>query len=345
MQVPNTLAAAARSLAQHPQDHGWRDLYGLFAYGLDRSAGELEGVLNDSYRARPTSATHLITLLGIALHFATPTAFVHLVTEDPYETRLPILERTLAQHRRAITSILLTRQNSFSCARRYLVTQVLLAAYFDQIPHTELNFVDLGTGIGVLPRQLNSGQIYQNFANDLLWPGGIPAFRKLRLTSAFGIDRGPMPDLAWLHACYGQSEYYAKLYDELVDTLANPEVQRSQVTFRELDLLNTRALAGFIDEQKINAANLTYVLYELDAATRQAVLETIVTSLRSPGVLLVTEPSDELRRQGCIVELFHSGDMQPLSLCYISDGHFRGHVLPLDDYDRFIRQYPIPYQA
>jgi hypothetical protein len=95
MQVPDMLTVAARGLAHHPQDHGWRHLYRLFAYGLENSACELQRILTDSYRARPTSATHLLTLLGIALQFETPIAFGHLVAEDSYERRLLILERTL----------------------------------------------------------------------------------------------------------------------------------------------------------------------------------------------------------------------------------------------------------
>jgi hypothetical protein len=46
-----------------------------------------------------------------------------------------------------------------------------------------------------------------------------------------------------------------------------------------------------------------------------------------------------------MVDLFHHKSMEPLSLCYVSDGHFKGHILPLDDYDTFVRHYPIYYQA
>jgi hypothetical protein len=345
MQVHDTLTAAARGLTQHPQDHGWRDLYGLFAYGLERSAARLQKTLSDSYHARPTSATHLLTLLGIALQFEAPSAFIQLLADDnSYETRLSVLEGTLERHSRAISRILLTRQNSFSCARRYLVTQVFLSAYFGGILPGDLNFADLGTGIGILPKELNSPQAYRGFASDLLWPGGIPEFRKLRLASIYGIDRGPMPDLAWVRACYGRSEYYETLYSELIETMANPEVQRSPVSFHEIDLLDRRALAEFIDEHRINVANLTYVLYELDLPARKKVLQTIIDSLHPPGVLLVTEPSDELRRQGCFVDLYHNKSSKPLALCYVSDGHFKGHVLPLEDYDKFVKKYPIHYR-
>ena len=74
-------------------------------------------------------------------------------------------------------------------------------------------------------------------------------------------------------------------------------------------------------------------------------IETIVHELHPPGVLLVTEPANELHRQGCVVDLFDNRSLEPMSLCYVSDGHFIGYVLPLDDYDAFTHTRPISYES
>jgi hypothetical protein len=336
---------AASGLASHPQDHGWRELYRLFTYGLQNSSMRLEGLLAESYAARPTSATHLLTLLGIALKLKAPESFEDLLTAGSREQRLQLLEQAIKYHNTEITQLLHTRQNSFTCARRYLVPQVLLAAYFGQRPSVEINFADLGSGLGILPRQLNSIDLYCTFAPGLIWPGGIPRYRELKLASLFAVDCGSIHDLAWVRACYGQSPYYADLYDELLRTLAHPDVQSSPTVDLDLNLLDSDKLASFIAANRINAANLSYVLYELDPRARPEIIKTIVNSLRSPGLLVVTEPHDELQRQGCVVELFLSGSREPLSVCYVSDGHFAGHVLPLDDYDDFTRANPISYDS
>jgi hypothetical protein len=47
---------AASGLAEHPQDHGWRDLYRIFSHGLDRSAPNLTAAVLAHHSARPTSS-------------------------------------------------------------------------------------------------------------------------------------------------------------------------------------------------------------------------------------------------------------------------------------------------
>ena len=336
------LRAAAAGLAHHPHDHGWRDLYGLFDYGLTHSGTELKHALIESYEQRPVGAAHLLTLLGIALKVEAEDKFSDLAGKGPLEGRLVVLEDVLIMRRDTISHVLLSRQNSFTCARRFLVPGVILRAYFSQYPHQPINFADLGTGLGILPRQLNSEREYDAFCDELLWPNGVPQFRQLPLASAFGVDRGPMPTTKWVHACYGPSEYYAVLYDELQASLNDPEVKSASVQYRELDLLDSAALASFIRDNKINAANLSYVLYELEPLQRQKTLEVIMRELHTPGLIIVTEPRDELHREGCVVEVFCNDQTDPLTLCFVSDGHFTGYVLPLDDYDEFVGSIPSP---
>jgi hypothetical protein len=286
----------------------------------------------------------LLTLLGIALKVTAPGSFEEISVDSPAGGRLSTLEDMLKEHAIQIGSIVGQRQNSFTAARRFLLPQVILGAYFSAQPEYDAIFADLGTGLGILPRQLNSPQQYESFARDLIWPNGTPAFRKISLAARLGVDRGPLPDLPWVRACYGQSQYYTRLYEELLDVLKAPEVAASDAQFEELDILDLDALAEFISRNRVNAANLSYVLYELDSRKRAAVIDMIVQQLQPPGALIVSEPHNELHGQGTVVELYHNGDSKPQTICFVSDGHFRGYVIPLDDYDQFTRDHPIVYE-
>lgn len=336
------LRAAADGLAHHPQDHGWRNLYALFLYGLDQTAIHLTNVLLESYRARPVSATHLLTLLGISLKQEADEQFPYIASDAPLNLRLSVLEQIIQQRLSAITPLLLSRQNSFTCARRFLVSRVILSAYFSQYNET-IRFADLGTGLGILPRQLNSRSQYELYADDLTWPEGIPEFTCLPIESAHGVDRGPMPDVEWVRACYGVSEYYRTLYNELETSIHDPQVQDARVLYHEFDLLDRTALVTFLQDYRINAINLSYVLYELEEIKRRQVLDILVRELPRPGIIIVTEPQDELHREGCVVEVFSKGDREPATLCFVSDGHFMGYVIPLDDYQDFFSKARIEF--
>jgi hypothetical protein len=338
------LRAAAKGLAHHPQDHGWRDLYSLFDYGLEQPETHLQRMLLDCHAHRPISATHLLTLLGIALKVEADDHFASLTKGDSPNLRLRVLEDILQRREQEILQILMSRQNSFTCARRFLVPRVILSAFFSQNHSHELRFADLGTGLGILPRQINSRSQYQAFSGGLIWPGGVPKFRELTIASAFGVDRGPMPDSQWVHACYGRSTYYSELYDELQSATSDPEVKSAAVEYIEMDLLNIDELVSFIRKHKINSANLSYVLYELNLADRERIIEILVEELFPPALLIVVEPREELHREGCVVEVFCHGEADPRSLFFISDGHFSGYALPLDDYDSFVSEYPISYE-
>lgn len=340
------IRAAANGLGNHPQDHGWRELYRLLSYGLNRSAPNLITVALAGAKARPTSSTtHLITVLGIALKVAAPDSFGIIAASGPIDARLQVLEETLDRHRQRIAIIVRTRQNSFTSARRFLVPQVILSSYFASLNGCRAVFADFGTGLGVLPRQLNSRQQYSEFANDLLWPDGVPAFRAIPLASRLGVDKGPLPNLEWVQACYGQSGYYTSLYNELIRALGEPDLSGTNVQYEELDLLNIEALSEFVHRHRINAANFSYVLYELERGKRAEIVEALVRELHPPGVLIIAEPHKELQGRGAVVELFHNGKVVPQTLCFVSDGHYKGYVIPLDDYEAFTRSFPIIYES
>jgi hypothetical protein len=326
--------AAAYGLGDHPQDHGWRHLYKLFSYGLDHSAPHLTDIVLAQAKARPAlSTTHLLALLGIALKVAAPGSFNSIAVDAPIADRLDNLEDVLSRNRRQILDIIHDRQNSFTSVRRFLVPQVILSSYFSKLDGCEAMFADFGTGLGILPCQLNSRFQYDKFANDLVWPGGVPAFRTIPLKSRIGADKGP----------YGQSEYYANLYKELVQTISAPDIATTKVRYEELDLLDTEALSAFIHRNNINAVNFSYVLYELERGKRAEILQTLARELHPPGVIIVAEPHRELHGQGAVIEVFHNGDARPYTLCFVSDGHYKGYVIPLDDYETFNHSFPIVY--
>lgn len=287
----------------------------------------------------------MLTLLGIALKEVAPREFELIFSGGSADFRLQTLEETLDRHRVGIAEIIRSRQNSFTSARRFLIPQVVFGAYFARQDGQEARFADFGTGLGILPRQLNSPEQYGAFAADLVWPNGVPAFRRIPLAARLGVDRGPMPDLNWVHACYGKSEYYAHLYNELLYAMASPEFKTEEVSYEEVDLLDFKAVAAFIHKHKINVANVTYVLYEFERAKRSAIVKMLVNELYPPGILLVSEPQKELHSQGAVVELFHAGENVPQTLFYVTDGHYKGYILPLEDYDDFVEKYPIEYLA
>jgi hypothetical protein len=320
-------------------------LYRLFAYGLDLETTELADAVITFRKARSEcSFTHLLTLLGIAVKEVAAEAFESLIEPaTPAAERLSVLEATLRDNGEEIAGILAVRQNSFTAARRFLVVQVLLGAYFRIPPAYPVNFADLGTGLGILPRQLNSRVLFERFSRDLRWNGRKPAFRAVPLAARFGVERGPRPDLRWVRACYGATHYYRELFRELEMSRRVREVEEADVAYEEFDILEYGELARFIDRRQINVVNLSYVLYEIDADRRNRIIDVLNESLFPPKLIIVTEPGAELTRPGCTVSLHDDSRTGSQRLCIVSDGHFRGDVQPLQDYASFVSRYPIPF--
>jgi hypothetical protein len=339
------LEAAARKLGQHPQDHGWRELYRLFAHGLGHGSQPLVEVVAAAKTRQPgRSDVHLVTLLGIAVNLLAGMAVTDLVdTDRPAADRLADLEDLLRRYRTTVDVILTLRQNSFTAARRFLVPQVLLAAYFAQQPQPA-RFADLGTGLGILPRQLNSKALFERFAYELTWPHGYPTFQPIPLEARHGVDRGPFPDLVWVRSCYGPSAYYTAQFHELIDVHALPEVQAAEVQYHELDMTNLAALCRFLTEYEINVVNLCYTLYEIEPPKRTAIVDSVAESLSEPGLMIVTEPHGELSRPGCTVAIRDNADPVLRPLCAVTDGHFRGRVTALAGYREFLERYPIRFE-
>lgn len=334
-----TFQAAARRLGEHPQDHGWRELYRLFAAGLagDRTP-RLAALVAAVRTARPDSGDeHLVTLVGIALRQAAGPPVAELTDDRPVERRLAHLERLLTTYGDEVARLVADRQNSFTSPRRFLVSQLLLARYFTT-HRAAARVADLGTGLGVMPRQLNSPRVFRRFAADLRWPGGTPEYRPIPLARRYGVDRGPFPDLAWVRACHGPSGYYQERFTELLEVLAVPEVAAAEVDLVELDFTDPAGLRRFLRRHRINAVNLCYTLYELTPPERERVLSVLRETLPVPGLVIVTEPHRDLTRPGCTVAVLDTTRPGPglRPVCTVSDGHFRGEVRPQEGYDEFL---------
>jgi len=334
-----TFRAAAERLGAHPQDHGWRELYRLFAAGLATPpAPRLAELVTAVRAARPDSGDeHLVTLVGIAVrHVAGPT-ITELVDDRPVAARLRQLEQLLTAHADQVRQLVTGRQNSFTSPRRFLLAQLLLAQYFTT-HRRPARVADLGTGLGVMPRQLNSPRIFRRFAADLRWPDGVPEYRPIPLAGRYGVDRGPFPDLAWVRTCYGPSGYYRDRFAELLEVLRTPEVATAPVELVELDFTDPVRLRRFLHQHQINAVNLCYTLYELAPPVRARVLSVLRENLPVPGLVIVTEPHQDLTQPGCTVAVFDTtqpeAGLQPV--CTVSDGHFLGEVSPREGYDKFL---------
>lgn len=336
--------AAAARLGRHPQDHGWRELYRLFAAALQERAPAFSTAVTQAAAARPESGdTHLVTVIGIALKSLCPHTLDALTGPAPMAERIDRLEAVAVEHGTAIAALAASRQNSFTGARRFLVPQVLLAAMSAQLPEgVAVRLCDLGTGLGVLPRQLDAPELFDSFAPDLVWPQGIPEYRPIGLAARHAIDRRPLPDIDWVASCYGKSSYYRVIFAELVESLAHPQVRSAPVSFAEVDLLDADALHRYIAGHRINTVTISYALYQLAPPHRRQVLDVLSHSLDSPGIMVVIEPEQALSAQGCSVSVTEAASGRCWRVLHVSDGHFKGQVTPLVDFDAFTRMFPIP---
>jgi hypothetical protein len=334
----DSVRQAARQLADHPQDQGWRELYRLFYGELDDEASPLSQILDEHFSSRPYGgAAHAFTLLGIALKQHAGGRFGDL-TRPSNPDRHTVLNTILTSGVQQIGSIMRDRQNSFTSARRFLIPQLLFAGYF-ATTGAQARVLDVGTGLGVLPRQLNCQTAYDAFAPDLAWPQGAASYRPIPLQARFGVDRAPFPDLDWVRTCYGDSDYYRRIYDELLWAMDLPEVRDAPVDLHELDIQDLDQLAQFVSGHQINAVNCSYVLYELTDDAQDKVIAALLAAMATPGLLIVTEPRPQLAYHGCSVTLYRAGDPAPIDFAVVSDRHLIGNVELAGGYHEFVRRY------
>lgn len=343
-QVVDRAQEAAERLACHPQDHGWRKLYAAISESLRHRTPSSVAIIEWLATERPRDSwTHLITLVGIGIKHAHDEALSYIVGPASGDEAMTALDTVLVTYLESIKKSIQHRCNSFTGTRRFLVPQVILGAYFNA-RSTPCRIADIGTGIGILPRQLNRPDMYHRLAADLVWSRGIPTFRNIPLTKRVGIDRGPFPDMEWVKYCYGPSVYYEALFSELADHWAEASRGGAEVELLELDITDEVELRNALQEHDINAANISYVLYEMSPTTRNRVLNCVRSALRFPGLLITTEPSPWLSQSGCKVHVYDQDGLDGLEVCNVSDGHFRGTVSEGTGFGDFVAQYNIEFQ-
>jgi hypothetical protein len=327
-----SLREALADMRHHQQgNHGWSAfhacLHGVAA--SDVSPG-LDRLLSALWRRRPyISDAHAITLLGIAVR--------HLIVHDggqpevldpdqPLARRIPALSRLLDEQGDALARLMDSHSNSYTGARRFLVPQLVIGAYAVSRGVREVRLLDLGTSIGLLPRQLNNEVIFSRFAPDLRWRPAAPPFRRIPLEFVCGVDRPPLPTLEWVRTCHGPSDYYEQRFEEVLWSLDQSKEAEREVLLRPLDILDRPALTDLLESFRINVATCNFVLYQYDEEIRRQLIDTVVSALDVPGLLLVMEPSHGLARMGCRVHAYQDGSTEPLHVADVSDAHFMGDV-------------------
>ncbi|MCX4528804.1 MULTISPECIES: DUF2332 family protein [unclassified Streptomyces] len=319
-------------MQQHEQgNHGWSVVHESMALlAGSGSAPAVDRLLESVRGARPRMSTsHLITLIGIALRTVAardPRAEALFSPELPPADRAKLLSETLDSHRDRITAVLTGRSNSFTGARRFLIPQLLLGSWAAHHGVDGVRLLDVGTGIGLLLRQLNNRAVYDRFAPDLRWNPGPPPYRTIPLLERHGIDAPPLPTLDWVRACHGPSAYYDERFSEVLWSLEQTASVDGSLRISALDMLDLEALTGYLRAHRINVVTCNFVLYQYDEATRAQVIAAITRALAPPGLLLGMEPRDGLRRMGARVEAHPTGGAGPLHVADLSDAHVLGRA-------------------
>ncbi|MEU5811007.1 hypothetical protein [Streptomyces sp. NPDC047718] len=319
-------------MQQHEQgNHGWSVVHESMALlAGSGSAPDLDRLVESVRRARPRMSTsHLITLIAIALRTAAaqdPRAGALFSPELPPSDRAVLLSQTLGEHRDLVTAVLTGRSNSFTGARRFLVPQLLLGSWAAHRGIDGVRLLDVGTGIGLMLRQLNNKVVFDRFAPELEWSPCTPPYRTLPLEARHGIDAPPLPTLDWVRACHGPSAYYDDRFSEVLWSLRQTAPADGTFTVSALDVLDLPALTRYLRTHRINVVTCNFVLYQYDESTRGQVIEAIREALDPPGLLLGMEPRDGLRRMGARVEAHPTGSAGPLHVADVSDAHVVGRV-------------------
>ncbi|WP_210586757.1 hypothetical protein [Streptomyces sp. GESEQ-35] len=327
-----SLLTALAEMRQHQQgNHGWSLFHEcLSEVARSEASAGLDQLLSAMWQRRPhISDAHAITLLGIAVR---QLALQDRGLADVFRAelsasrRVPALARALSEQALDVLRLMDSHSNSYTGARRFLLPQLVIGAFAAFRNIRRVRLLDLGTSVGLLPRQLNNKVVYDRFAGDLRWhPAPLP-FRIIPLEFVGGVDRPPLPTLDWVRTCHGPSDYYEQRFEEVQWSLGQAETAGTRMALRPLDILDFPALAAFLRAHHINVVTCSFVLYQYDDDTRNRIVETVMGALGTPGMLLSMEPSHALARMGCVVHAYQDGSTRPLHVADVSDGHFMGTV-------------------
>ncbi|QYC41681.1 hypothetical protein Nocox_20360 [Nonomuraea coxensis DSM 45129] len=320
-----TLAA----IVQHQQGHhGWSHFHRLVRELLAGGHPEFSRVLETVWSARPhISDAHLITLTSaavrqIALREKRDTSLFDGGVDDA--TRLRLLRDLVERHGEELAREMCGRSNSFTGARRFLVPQLIIGGFAAEHGLDEVRFLDLGTGVGILPRQLNNKAVYDRFGTDLAWEPYTPEYRTIPLALRVGADAPPLPSMEWLRSCYGPSEYYEERLEELLWSFDMTAEEGRAVVTAELDILDLPRLAHFLRTNRFNVITCNFVLFQYDVSVQKAIEACVMDNIASPGLFLTMNPSHGLLRPGCQVRGRLAGEPKELRLVAAGDAHLIG---------------------
>ncbi|HEX6682741.1 MAG TPA: hypothetical protein VF062_08100 [Candidatus Limnocylindrales bacterium] len=328
----SSFARALSAIQEHQQGHhGWSILHAAIHHLHAAGHTHLHDILDACWMRRPhISDSHLITLVSIALReivLKRPVGAIIFRPEYTTAERTAELATLLAEHRGELVDSICHHSNSFTGARRFIVPQLVIGAFASAHRLTDVRFLDLGTGLGILPRQLNQHKVFHRFAADLRWNGLRVGYREIPLSLRHGVDADPLPSLDWVRTCFGPSAYYEERFEELVWSLEQTAQLSDEITISALNILELDRLHDYIRLHRFNAITCSFVLYQYDEEIRHSIVATVVKALEQPGVLVSMEPShDGLVRQGCRVEAYLAGGGQPVHLADVSDAHFIGRA-------------------
>ncbi|MFH8448452.1 hypothetical protein ACH4CD_04365 [Streptomyces fungicidicus] len=326
------LSEAVADMCRHQQgSHGWSAFHEcLGAVAAAPEAGGLDRLLASLWRSRPAiSDAHAITLLGIAVRHH---VLRHGAPGEVFDPRLPLALRAsalmdlLERRGEAVARHMESYSNSYTGARRFLLPQLVIGAFAEHFAVPGVRLLDLGTSIGLLPRQLNNEAVFRRFAPDLRWRPAAPPYRSIPLEFVCGVDRPPLPTLDWVRTCHGPSDYYERRFEEVLWSLEQSRKPGHDVVLRPLDLMDSPRLAAFLTDHRVNVVTCNFVLYQYGEDVRRELVRTVTGALDAPGLLLLMDPSHALARQGCTVHAYRDGSAEPLHIADVSDAHFMGDV-------------------
>ncbi|WP_433511788.1 hypothetical protein ACQP2T_49715 [Nonomuraea sp. CA-143628] len=322
--------------------HGWSLLHQALDDLLSTKDAIFCRLLNAVWAARPDiSDAHLVTLIGAAVRQIAQrereTAVLFDSSRD-VATRLDILRQLVMQNEAELGKQICGRSNSFTGARRFLAPQLIIGGFAAEHQIDEVRFLDLGTGLGILPRQLNNEVVYNRFAKDLVWDPWEPEYRVIPLTVRYGVDAPPLPNMDWVRACYGPSRYYEERFQELMWSFEQTAGVESDVLIRELDMLDLPRLADFILTNQFNVVTCNFALFQYAQSVQEAVERCVVQNMASPGLFLTMNPSHALLRPGCQVRGRLVGNTSELQLADASDAHLIGTIIAGTDLPFIIGQ-------
>ncbi|MEW8048833.1 MAG: hypothetical protein AB2809_00530 [Candidatus Thiodiazotropha sp.] len=281
---------------------------------------------------------HSLTVIGMGCKYLVDSLGFdeyQAIFDDASDPKPELLNSFLKENLERVTELVINGNNSFTSARRFILPQILFSRFFSQ-KSVSVNFADLGTGGGALPKELNNKVLYDKYNKDLIWPGKATyPFMPLNLEKAYGIEKNF--NAAWVRSCFANSNYYDQLYSDFQD--ANNSSHDHEVNYVELDALESTALSDFLTQNRINAITCNFMLYQYKNTYKKKIIDAVLSNLSAPYIFLIVDPFEDYAVPGCSVGMYVSEHMEYLNFARISDSHYKGDITPDSDYYLFAGKY------